>query len=261
MADLPHVGARWPMACLADRVRQCVTGVVFFAVALCVSGKAYAAGTAYQVDTAEVSSVGSCKVESWVSSADNRNFIGAVMPACVVDLFRAVELSSQFNRSRSDDEWTTAATPKFKTNLIPSAIGRWGVAFTATMSYNFITRETTAYNVTIPATLRLSDTVRINVNAGWQLDRTVNQNYFTYGLGFDWRTPDNVWTLTGEVFGQRGAAETSSQVAPRFQLGLRYRPVDRFNIDLIYGRNIAGENANWITLATTSRFSVGGDKK
>ena len=129
------------------------------------------------------------------------------------------------------------------------------MALTATLSYDFTTRETTAIAATVPATLRLSEVVRINVNAGWQLDRTVNQHYFTYGAGFDWRTPDNVWTLTGEVFGMTGAAEEPSVVRPRFQLGLRYRPVDRFNIDLIYGRNIAGENANWITLATVIRFS------
>ena len=29
------------------------------------------------------------------------------------------------------------------------------------------------------------------------------------------------------------------------------------NIDLIYGRNIYGENANWITVATIFRFHVG----
>jgi hypothetical protein len=32
---------------------------------------------------------------------------------------------------------------------------------------------------------------------------------------------------------------------------------DDFNIDLIYGRNVYGENANWITLATVVRFHVG----
>ena len=101
----------------------------------------------------------------------------------------------------------------------------------------------------------MSEVVRFNVNAGWQLDRTVDRNYFTYGAGFDWRTRDNVWTLTAEMFGQAGVAEISSLVQPRFQAGLRYRPVDRFNIDLIYGRNITGENANWITLATVIRFS------
>ena len=30
--------------------------------------------------------------------------------------------------------------------------------------------------------------------------------------------------------------------------------------DLIYGRNITGENANWITLGTTIRFPVPGGK-
>jgi len=28
-------------------------------------------------------------------------------------------------------------------------------------------------------------------------------------------------------------------------------------VDLIYGRNITGENANWLTLATVVRFHAG----
>jgi hypothetical protein len=224
--------------------------------ALVPSERALAAGAAYQVDTAEVSSVGSCKVESWASAAGNRDFIAAVSPACVVSMFRPVELSAQFSRSRSDGEWGSAVSPKAKTNLIPSAIGSWGVALSAVVTYDFTERDATALFVTMPATLRLSNVVRINANAGWQFDRVERRHYFTYGVGFDWRTPDNVWTLTGEVFGQAGKAEVASVVEPRFQLGLRYRPVDKFNVDLIYGRNITGENANWITLATILRFSA-----
>ena len=117
-----------------------------------------------------------------------------------------------------------------------------------------ITHENTAVSITAPATLRLSENMRINLNAGWLLDRTVDRHYFTYGAGFDLRTSDNVWTLTAEVFGQAGASEISGVVQPRFQVGVRYRPIDRFSVDLIYGRNLAGENANWITLATTVRF-------
>jgi hypothetical protein len=63
-----------------------------------------------------------------------------------------------------------------------------------------------------------------------------------------------MWTLTGEVFGLAGIADAVSVTQPRFQLGLRFRPIDRFNIDVIYGRNLTGENANWITLATIVRF-------
>ena len=162
---------------------------------------ARAAGAAYQVDTAEVSEVGSCKVESWVSAARNRDFIAAVAPACVMGLFRPIEISAQYNRSRSDGEWGTGIQPKLKTNLIPSAIGSWGVAITATAGYDLLTRQNTSLAFAIPATLRLSNVVRVNLNAGWQLDRIANRHYFNYGVGVDWRTPDNVWTLTGEMFG------------------------------------------------------------
>jgi hypothetical protein len=37
---------------------------------------------------------------------------------------------------------------------------------------------------------------------------------------------------------------------------VRYRPNEIFSVDVIYGRNITGENANWITLGTTIRFPV-----
>ena len=90
------------------------------------------------------------------------------------------------------------------------------------------------------------------------LAASVGAIYFSYGIGVDWRTPDNVWTLTAEVFGQTGAAaEIASVAQPRFQTGLRWRPIDRWNVDLIYGRNIQGENAHWITLATIVRFPPG----
>ena len=174
-------------------------------------------------------------------------------------MFRPVEVSAQLSRFRSDGEWGSGVLPKVKTNIIPTAIGSWGVAISATAAYDLITRETAALAVTVPATLRVSNVVRINLNVGWQRDRTVNRDYLTYGAGFDWRTPDNIWTLTGEVFGQAGAAlDQPGLVEPRFQLGLRYRPVDQFNIDLIYGRNLTGERANWVTIATVFRFKVGG---
>ena len=161
-------------------------------------------------------------------------------------------------RARADGEWATAAAPKIKTNLVPTAIGSWGFAISGTATYDLTAQHNTALAITIPATLRLSNVVRINLNAGWQWDRVAEQHYATYGAGIDWRTPDNVWTLTAEVFGQLGARQDAIGVTePRFQVGLRWRPIDEFNVDLIYGRNIYGENANWITLATVFRFNAG----
>ena len=241
----------------ARRIRRLRKWIAVFPVVTATTimpGHAWAAGAAYQVDTVEISEAGACKVESWGSWASNKDFVGASSPTCSIPFVRPLELSAQFNRSRTDDEWGTSVTPKAKMNLAPSGIGTFGLAVSATASFDLITRENTALAFNVPATVRLSEIMRINLNAGWLWDRTVDRHYPTYGAGFDLRTADNVWTLTAEIFGQIGAAETPGVTKPRWQTGLRWRPVDRFNIDLIYGRNLGGENANWITLATVIRF-------
>jgi hypothetical protein len=43
------------------------------------------------------------------------------------------------------------------------------------------------------------------------------------------------------------------QTNPRFQSGLRYSPTKDIDWDLIYGRNLTGEGANWITVGLTVR--------
>ena len=216
--------------------------------------RAWAAGTAFAVDTSEVSEAGSCKIESWYSAASNQDAIGVVNPSCVVELLgRAVELGAQFVRQRTDEEWATNITPRVRTKLIPTAIGSFGLAMAGGATFDLATFEATQVFAYAPATLRLSEVMRINVNAGWLWDGTVDRNYFTYGIGYDWKFTD-VLTLTVEAFGQAGGGDFGATTEPRFQAGLRYRPVDRFSVDLIYGRNINGENANWITLATTIRF-------
>jgi len=224
--------------------------------------RALAAGAAYQVDTADVGEPGNCKVESWASFAKSGDLIASSSPDCVVSIFgKAIDISSQFSRFRSDDEWGTGVFPKAKMNLIPTAIGQWGVAVSSSTAINLITGDVAAWFVTMPATLRVSDTLRFNVNVGYARDRNVNRDYMTYGFGFDLRTPNNVWTLTGEVFGIAGAIteeQERGQIRPRWQVGLRWRPIDESNLDVIYGRNLTGEESNWITVATVFRFKVGG---
>jgi hypothetical protein len=232
--------------------------VGLFAVATMACGlqQAHAAGTAYAVDTSEVTDTGACKVESWASAASNHDFFAAVNPACGVNLFLPSELSVQASRARSDGDWVTGLTPKTKVRLIPTAIGSPGLAISATAGYDLTNHENTSLAVTAPVTLRLSNVVRINLNGGWMWDRTVDRQYLTYGGGVDWRTADNVYTLTAEIFGQIGSSDIASVTQPRLQIGTRYRPIDAFSVDLIYGRNIMGENAHWITAGTTIRFAA-----
>jgi hypothetical protein len=220
---------------------------------LLAAGEARAANGAYAVDAADISETGSCKVESWISSASNADFSAVANPSCVVDVFRPVELSLLTNKSRSDGEWSTTLNPKAKTNLVPTGIGKFGFSIYAGGSFDALTGENLTAFAVVPATFRLSETMRVNLNAGWLWDRTVERHYLTYGLGFDWKFTDVLqWTI--EAFGQAGTADVSSVVRPRFQTGVRYRPNEIFSVDVIYGRNITGENANWITIGTTIRF-------
>jgi len=106
------------------------TASVLIAVAAAASlpHDARAAGAAYQVDTAEVSEPGHCKVESWLSLADNHDLVAAATPTCAFDIGRPAEFSTQFTRTRTDGLWDTAAAPKAKINLAPSgrsAVPTW----------------------------------------------------------------------------------------------------------------------------------------
>ena len=223
------------------------------------AGAARAANGAYAVDAADISEVGSCKVESWLSAATNSDFSAVANPSCIVDMFRPVELSVQTVRSRSDGEWSTTLAPKAKTNIAPTGIGKLGFSLSAGGSFDPQTGENLTTFATAPATFRLTETMRINAIAGWLWDRTVDRHYLTYGLGFDWKLTDVLqWTI--EAFGQAGASDDPYVIRPRFQTGLRYRPNEIFSVDVIYGRNITGENANWITIGTTIRFPVPGGK-
>src|SRR2546421_108134 len=125
--------------------------LILCAAFLVFAGQAQAAGTAYGVDTAEVSEVGNCKIESWLSWASNQDFIAVANPSCVVNLTRPVELSVQLQRSRVEGEWSTSAAPKFKTNLIPSAIGSLGVALAGGAMFDLMTSENTGFYAYLPA--------------------------------------------------------------------------------------------------------------
>ena len=223
------------------------------------AGEARAANNAYAVDAADISETGSCKFESWLSSAANRDLIAVANPSCVVDPLKVkpVELSALTNYARSEGDWSTTISPKAKMNFLPTGVGRLGVSGYVNASFDTASGENVSIAAVIPVTYRLSETMRINANGGWLWDRTIDQHYFTYGVGFDWKFTNTLqWTI--EVFGQAGKSDTPSVIRPRFQTGVRYRPDDIFSIDVIFGHNITGESASWITIGTTIRFPAPG---
>lgn len=239
---------------LTGRAIWCL-GLAAFLVVMALTGEAWAANGAYAVDAADISELGSCKLESWLSAAANADFAAVANPSCVVDFGRPVELTLQTNRFRSDGEWGTALAPKLKFNIEPTGVGKFGYSFISSAVFDAATGRNQNFTAEIPATFRFSELTRINLNAGWFWDNVLNRNFFFYGAGFDWKITD-VWEYSIEAFGLAGKApiDSPSTVRPRIQTGIRYRPNEIFSVDLIYGHNITGENASWITLGTTIRF-------
>jgi len=215
-----------------------------------------AAGGAFAVDDAGIDEVGACKVESWISLASNTDLAAVSTPACVVPLFLPTELGLQAARLRTDGEWTTSATPKFKTTLVKPEVGRFGLAISGGGTFDLLTGANTGIFINIPITYMVSETFKLNVNTGWSYDPVNVLHYATYGAGFEWIPVEKgPVTLLAEVFGLVGErTDPRTIVEPRFQAGIRITPIETIDLDLIYGRNIGGENANWVTVGLNVRF-------
>ena len=234
-------------------------GILAAAGLMAFAAEARAAGGAFAVDDAAVDDAGNCKVESWLSFASNRDFAAVTTPACVVPFFiKPVEIGVQAARTRADGEWGTSLTPKAKMNILPPDVGKFGIAISGGATFDVLTGEHTGSFVNVPFTYTFSESFKVNVNGGWSYDHVNRLHYATYGAGVEW-VPFKPVTLIAEVFGLVGQqTDPRSITDPRFQAGIRVTPIDTVDFDLIYGRNITGENANWVTIGMNVRFPVPG---
>ena len=142
---------------------------------------------------------------------------------------------------------------KGKVNLIPVEPNKVGLALIAGTAFDLVNRALDAGFVTVPLTWQLHEQFRVNLNAGWLWERSADLHVAAWGAGFEWNFVKPL-TLIGEVFGFAGGPNPD----PRFQVGLRYTPLEAFDIDVIYGRNLIGEQANWITVGLNVRFNPAG---
>lgn len=228
-----------------------------FAVSSVSSGPAHAAGGAFAVDDSEVAKPGECKVESWYSHASNDDLVAVASPACVVKLGLPVELGFALARSRGDDVWGTDLVLKAKTTLI-SVEGprKIGIGLAVATSFDLVAHQNTGTLVNVPISIQLTEQLRANLNAGWSFDNTTDTHYATWGVGLEWNFVKPL-TLIAEIYGiagDRPPTDPPSLTDVRAQAGLRWTPHDKIDFDLIYGRNIGGENADWITAGVNLRF-------
>ena len=186
--------------------------------------RALAAGTAYQVDTGVVSSPGNCKVDAWTSFAANSK---EYFSAAGADLRGRARPAGRAQRAvqplplrrRMDHRDFAQGEDQHRAGRRDRAMERRARGDRGLRCDRARAR---GFNFVVPATLRVTENIRINLNAGYLRALNPGRDFFSYGAGIDLRTPDNVWTVTGEVFGVwRGAG---GRQARRAAAALAARP-------------------------------------
>ena len=213
--------------------------------------KAFAArlGGPYYVDDAEIGKVGSCEVESWNSSAGNGDRITVFSPACVVNFGSPVELGTNLVNTRSDGEGISTVSLTAKAVPLPIGPTGFGLALSGAVVYDPFNHVANGLILNVPVTFDFSRELRLNINVGAQYNADPGALYATAGAGVSWNFMKQ-WSVISEVFALIGPGATN----PHFQSGIRYSPTKNVDWDVIYGRNLTGEGANWITLALTFRI-------
>jgi len=208
-------------------------------------------GGAYYVDDAEIGKSGSCEIETWSSFARTGDRIAVFSPACVVDVGRPVELGTNLVDLRSDGQEDVLSTLTAKTVPIPIGRNGFGLAIAGAVVYDPLNQTGSGLIVNVPLTFEFNKDFRVNLNFGGQYYSGGDPHglYGTAGVGASWTFVPH-WSVISEVFALMGPGQTN----PRFQSGLRYSPTKDIDLDVIYGRNLLGEGANWITLGLTVRI-------
>ena len=222
------------------------------AVAIALPCRVEAAGGAYAVDDADIGKPGSCQNEAWVSTATSHDFVGVTSPACVIMIGLPVEFTALYQRSSTGGTWTTA--PNGQVKIVPINNDRFAFSLVGAVTWDSATKTVSEF-INMPLTFKFGKDFRIHTNAGWLYDGRVNINYATGGVGFEYDFVPK-FSLQGEAYIQGGRQFPDlprTIQEPRTQLGLRYMPVGTVDIDFIYGQNLTGRNAHWLTLGLTIR--------
>jgi hypothetical protein len=228
--------------------------------ALAPARQASAANGALAVDDTDVDPVGTCKVDSWISFASNSDRLGVTSPGCVFDLGQPIDVTLGFARARDDGEWSTTGAAKLRTLVVPGGVGKFSLLFSTGAIFDLRTGELSNALVNIPVTFQALENLKFNVNGGWLYDHVTKLHWGTWGASVDWSVNDRI-SLIGEVFGLFGSREQDRPLAndPRGQFAVRFKPRETVDFDVIYGRNITGQKAHWITFGLNVRFDAFGE--
>jgi len=223
--------------------------LIFSALALGLSATSasFANGGPYAVDDAGIAAPGKFKLEAWSSFANNGDRVWLASPGFTLEALPFIEFELTVEHRRSDGDRETTIAPAVKIALRDIDAHGYGLALTAGSGHAGILRNADTAFVVVPFSLPVNDNLHLHFNAGVERDLTRNETAGVWGAAAQIVATDRL-ELIGEVFGSEGSR-------PGWQAGIRPFVFDgNVALDIVYGRNLDGERADWLTLGLSFEF-------
>lgn len=221
----------------------------FSALALSLSAvpASFANGGPYAVDDAGIATPGKFKLESWSSFASNGDRVYLASPGFTLEALPFVEFELTVERRRSDGEWAATFAPAAKIALRDMDQHGYGLALSIGSGHAGVIRNADTVYAVVPLSLPVNERLNLHFNAGVERDLTENETVGVWGMAAQVMAHDRL-ELIGEVFGSEGNR-------PGWQAGFRPYVLDgNIALEIVYGRNLDGERADWLTVGLSFEF-------
>jgi hypothetical protein len=202
----------------------------------------HAAGGHFAVDDAAILDVGTCQIETWWERADHAGSLLHLGPAC-----RVGPLELAVNADRIQPREGSPQTPVGPQVKWAVPIGdRVSVGLAAQVAWQGSASRYAGATVYAPLTLRLADSLWLNVNVGqdWLRDLPTRGRS---GASLEWEATPGL-TIIGERFRQYGDDFA--------RLGVRWQPSRSFSVDLSRGGTVAASNVRTWSLGANWTFAA-----
>lgn len=251
-------GARHTLLLLPPAKRRALQrNLIFIGVSLgavlliALFSKAHAAGGAYVVDDGAINAPGECNVDAWYSADRHAGSThnATLSPACTFSAMPWMQWGATLSRAADAGTGETQVSPQVKAQLLSRE--DLGLELAIAAGAHIALDRQHAFDgadFNLPLTWQAMDALRLNLNAGWNhaYNDGAQQHRLTWGTGFEYQLAEGL-TLIAERYGQAGG-EQAWQAGPRFHI------FKLFDVDVVVGRSLIGERAQWLTTGATLRF-------
>ena len=251
-------GARHTLLLLPPAKRRALQrNLIFIGVTLglivliAMVSKAHAAGGSYVVDDGAINDPGQCNVDAWFTANrhDGSTHNQTLSPACTFTGMPSVQWTAALSRADTASSGETQVNPQAKAQVFTQKDLGLELAVSAGAHFALDRQHTfDGADFNIPLTWQPVEALRLNLNAGWThaYNDGDQKHRLTWGTGFEYQVAPAL-TLIAERYGQEGG-DQAWQAGPRFHLG------EFVDVDVVVGRSLIADQAQWLTTGATVRF-------